>query len=137
MFHAIRYSKLCSFHCLCVAANAGYEFGTSHKNSQNINSSAVTFKKILLVYSCFTMLCQFLAVQQSESVIRIHISPLFQISFPFRSPQSTEQSSLYYTVGSHQLIYFIHNSVYMSIPISQFIPAPLPPWCPYVCFLQL
>ena len=30
------------------------------------------------------------AVQQSESAICIHISPLFYISFPFRSPQSTE-----------------------------------------------
>ena len=28
------------------------------------------------------------AVQQSESAIRIHISPLFWISFPLRSPQS-------------------------------------------------
>ena len=51
---------------------------------------------------CFTMLCQFLAVQQSESVIRIHISPLFQTSFSL-SPQSVEQSSLCSTVGSHQL----------------------------------
>ena len=25
----------------------------------------------------------------------------------------------------------------MSIPISQFIPHPLPPWCPYVCSLRL
>ena len=30
------------------------------------------------------------AVQQSESATRIHVSPLFWISFPFRSPQSTE-----------------------------------------------
>ena len=30
------------------------------------------------------------AVQQSKSAICIHISPLFWISFPFRSPQSTE-----------------------------------------------
>ena len=29
------------------------------------------------------------------------VSPLSRISFPFRSPQSTEQSSLCYTVGSH------------------------------------
>ena len=43
------------------------------------------------------------AVQQSESAICIHISPLFWISFPFSSPQSTEQSSLCYIVGSHQL----------------------------------
>ena len=43
------------------------------------------------------------AIQQSESAIRIHISPLFWISLPFRSPQDTQQSSLCYTVGSHQL----------------------------------
>ena len=30
------------------------------------------------------------AVQQSESAICIHISPLFRISFSFRSPQSIE-----------------------------------------------
>ena len=41
------------------------------------------------------------------------------------------------------LIHFIHISVYMSIPISQFIispsppPAAFPPWCPYVCSLHL
>ena len=40
------------------------------------------------------------------------------------------------------LWYFIHISVYMSIPISQFIPltpAPptFPPWYPYVCSLHL
>ena len=39
------------------------------------------------------------------------------------------------------VIYFIHVSVYMSIPISQFIPPPprppSPPWCPYVCSLHL
>ena len=30
------------------------------------------------------------AVQQSESAVRIHIAPVFWISFTFRSPQSTE-----------------------------------------------
>ena len=43
------------------------------------------------------------------------------------------------------VLYFIHISVYMSIPISQFIPPPPPPppppafptWCPYVCSLHL
>ena len=41
------------------------------------------------------------------------------------------------------VIQFIHISVYMSIPISQFItpphppPAAFPPWCPYVCSLHL
>ena len=42
-------------------------------------------------------------VQQSESAICVHISALFWISFPFRSPQSTEESSLGCTVGSHEL----------------------------------
>ena len=32
----------------------------------------------------------------------LHLSPLYWISFPFRSPQSTEQSSLCCTLGSHQ-----------------------------------
>ena len=38
-------------------------------------------------------------VQQSNSVIHIHISILLQILFPFRLLQNTEQSSPYYTVG--------------------------------------
>ena len=36
------------------------------------------------------------AVQQNGSAIHIHISPLFWISFPFRSPQCIKQSSLCY-----------------------------------------
>ena len=41
------------------------------------------------------------------------------------------------------VINFIHIGMYMSIPISQFIPPPpppppaFPPWCPYVCSLHL
>ena len=41
------------------------------------------------------------AAQQSESALCTHVSPLFWSSFPFRSPQSTEQSSLCCIVGSH------------------------------------
>ena len=85
------------------------------------------FLKFLLEYSCFTMLCQFLAVQQNESVIHIHISPLFWISFPLRSPQSTEQSSLCYTVGSHQLsILYIVSIVYISQSQSPNLSHPTP-----------
>ena len=40
------------------------------------------------------------AVQQSESAISIHLSPLVWISFPFRSPQRTEYGSLSYMIGS-------------------------------------
>ena len=37
------------------------------------------------------------------------------------------------------VIYFIHsiNGVYMSAPVSQFIPPPYHPWCLYVCSLRL
>ena len=38
-------------------------------------------------------------VQQSDSVIHIHVSILFQILFPFRLLQNIEQSSLCCTVG--------------------------------------
>ena len=38
-------------------------------------------------------------VQQSDSVIRIHVSILFQILSPFRLLCNTAQSSLCYTVG--------------------------------------
>ena len=37
------------------------------------------------------------------------------------------------------VIYFIYsiNGVYMSAPVSQFIPPPYPPWCLYFCSLHL
>ena len=42
------------------------------------------------------------AVQQSESIIHIHISILFQILFPYRSLQRIEQGSLCYIKCSRQ-----------------------------------
>ena len=69
-------------------------------------------------------------VQLSESAIRIHISSLFWISFSFRSPQSIEQSSLCYTVGSHKLsILYIVSILYIcqsQYPNSSHLPR-LPP----------
>ena len=38
-------------------------------------------------------------VEQSDSVIHIAVSILFQILFPFRLLQNIEQSFLHYTVG--------------------------------------
>ena len=49
------------------------------------------------------------AVQQSKSAMRIHISPLPWISFPFRSTQGMEFPGLY--SRSLLLIYFIHKIV--------------------------
>ena len=62
--------------------------------------------------------------QQSESVIHMHISTLFQIIFPYRSLQRIAFPVPYSRFLL--VIYFIYTSVYMSVPISQFIPSHLP-----------
>ena len=79
------------------------------------------------------------AVQQSDSVIHIHInmSTLFQISFLYRSSQSTEYSSLCDTVGSLQLSIF-HIVMYIcqsQYPNLSYTP-PFPRY-PYICSLFL
>ena len=77
------------------------------------------FFSINLYCSIITLQC---SVQQSESAIHIHMSTLFWISFPPRSLQNFEFPVLYNRFSL--LTYFIHSSVYMSTPISQFIPPP-------------
>ena len=49
-----------------------------------INYFLYSFFKKFMGYSCFIMLC-YSAVQRSESAICLHISPLFWISFPFKT----------------------------------------------------
>ena len=53
-------------------------------------------------------MCQFLLCSKVNQPY-IYIYPLFQISFPFWSPQSNEQSFLCYTVVSHQYVYINLN----------------------------
>ena len=63
-------------------------------------------------------------VKQSDSIIRIHVSILFQIIFPFRLLQDIEQRSLCYT-----LVYLLYNGVYLLIPNPEFIfNFPFPLW---------
>ena len=67
-------------------------------------------------------------VQQNEAAMCIHVSPPFWISFPFRAPQSTEQSSRCYTVASHQLsILYRVSAVYVNhnLPVPPTLPSPL------------
>ena len=53
-------------------------------------------------------------IQQSDSVIHICISFLFQILFPFRLLQDIEYSSLCYTVGPYGLsILYIVVCIYV------------------------
>ena len=74
------------------------------------------------------------AIWQRRSAVQIHISPLFWIYFPFRSPQSTEQSSLCYTVSPYQsfIIYVV-----VCIGQSQSLNPlhSLPPWYPFVLYI--
>ena len=77
-------------------------------------------------------------VQQSESAICIHISPFLGFPSHLGHHRALSRVPVLYSRFS-LVIYFMHsiNSVYMSIPISQFIPSPLPPWYPCVCSLHL
>ena len=71
----------------------------------------------IIVWQCCASFC----CTRSESSISIHISPPFWISLPSKLPQQT--SAIYSRFSL--FIYFIHSRVYMSIPISHFIPPPL------------
>ena len=85
------------------------------------------------------------AVQQSESAIRIHISPYpHPLASPSHPPYPTplgghkapELISLCYAMLPTS--YFTFGSVYMSVPLSQFVPAYTPPsLCPQVHSLHL
>ena len=60
--------------------------------------SAVLCCRVQLLYNVVLVS----AIEQIESAICVHISPLWGISFPLGSPYSTEQSSLCFAVDSHQ-----------------------------------
>ena len=64
-------------------------------------------------------------VQQSESVTFVHISPLFWVSFPFRLWWRPEWCSCFMHLVLITCL-FLYIVVYMSVPISQFIPPPSP-----------
>ena len=53
-------------------------------------------------------MCWFPLYHKSESVMHTHISPLFWVSFPFRSPESTEFPELHSRFSL--VIYFIHST---------------------------
>ena len=69
------------------------------------------FNKFLLAYSCFTMLCQFLLYNKVNQLF-VCICPLFWVSFPFRSPQSIEESFLCQTIGSYCYLFYTQQCVH-------------------------
>ena len=80
------------------------------------------FMQINFCWSIVDLQCCVSALLQSESVILICISILFQILFPHGSLQSVKFPGLY--SRSLLAIYFIYSSMYVTVPISQFIPFP-------------
>ena len=78
--------------------------------------------RIIALQCCFGS-----AIQQSKSVIDVHISPLSLTSLPHRTPlrlsQSTRLSSLFYIFRNFPLaICFTCGGVYISMLIFQFAP---------------
>ena len=68
-----------------------------------------------------------LLVSWLQSAICIHICPLFYISFPFRSPQSSEYSYLCSTIGfgSLSIIYIVYICQLQSLNPSHIPLSPL------------
>ena len=65
------------------------------------------------------------AVQQNESIERLHIATLFWISFPFSSLQSIEYSSLCYTQQALiNCLFYTQHSIYVNpyLPIHPTTP---------------
>ena len=104
------------------------------------------FLTSLLEYSCFTMVCQFLLynkVNQLCIYIYPHIPCLLHLppTLPIPPLQvvTKHQADLPVLSGCFPLaIYFTLGSVYMSMPLSHFVPAyPSPSPCPRVHSLRL
>ena len=112
------------------------------------NCLAVSFFFLtsLLEYNCFTMVCQFLLYNKANQLY-VHIYPC--ISSLLRLPPTLSIPPLW-LVTKHGAdlpvlcgclplaIYFTFGSVYISTPLSHFIPAyPSPSLCPKVHSLRL
>ena len=81
----------------------------------------INFIGVQLIYNVLVS-----AVQQSDSVMHIHVFTLFQIIFPHRLFKNIEQSSLSYNSGFLLVFYFVYSSVYVSIPGPSLSPSVSP-----------
>ena len=76
-------------------------YATKLENADNIVISLQTTRVAKTFYWHVIDLKWVSGVQPSKSVIHIHISALFKILFPYRPLQSSEQSSLCYSLDSY------------------------------------
>ena len=104
------------------------------------------FNTSLLEYNCFTVLCQFLLynkVNQPYAYIYPHIPALLSLPptppIPPLQVVAKHQADLPVLCGCFPLaVYFTFGSIYMSVPLSHFVPAyPSPSLCPQVHSLHL
>ena len=75
-------------------------------------------------------------VQQSDSVIRIHVSLFFQILFPFRLLQNTESSLPLYCRSLLSILNIAVSTCQSPTP-NLSLPTTLPSWGLLVCSLSL
>ena len=104
-----------------------HDLSSHEKTLSNLFYSFSIFIGVQLIYNVVLVS----AVQQSESVIHIHVSTLLDC-FPIQA--ITEYRDEFPVLYSRSLlvIYFIDSRVYMSVPISQLNPPPRlpsPPQC--------
>ena len=85
---------------------------------------AVAFNFFILCWSIVDERCCVLGVQQSESVIHIHVY-IFEILFPFRLLHNIEQSLLFYTVDPSWLL-ILNLAVYACQSQTPSVPVPTP-----------
>ena len=108
------------------------------------NAIYLFFLTSLSEYNCFTVVCQFLLynkVNQLYIYIYPHNCSLLRLppTLPIPPPQvvTNHQADLPVLCGCFPLvIYFTFGSVYMSMPLSHFVPA-YTSRCPQVHFLRL
>ena len=99
----------------------------SPQSRKRVRHAFVTKQQQLLYNVVLVSTQQFRFAYSKVNQLYVYIYPLFLwISFPFRSPQSLEQSFLDYTVGSHQLS-VLYIAVYICQPQS---PSSSHPSCP-------
>ena len=108
-----------SYHKLIIQAGLGSNLlGTRLGQGVypwNIHSINIPFLKLIFIgVELLYNVVLASTAQQNESARHIHLSPPFWISLPCRTPQCIKQSSLCYTLCSHQLsILYIVSILYM------------------------
>ena len=121
-------AKVCvsHFHSASSQCFSTWPFSAAPGSSWLVSCGLDALKKTFLIFIGVELIYNGVlisAIQESESVIHIHISILFQILFLFRLLQTIEFPLPY--SWSLLIIYFIYSNVYMLIPNSSFIhPSP-------------